>query len=142
MAAGRGGLGGSRSDEHPGGGAEQRQARVAQEAATSEPDLRELLVVETLLQIEGLLEIQPLLDAYRHTRLAPFARFFFRANPFRTAMMPPPEAPRILQTSDSRILDSNQTRARAPLEDPGPVGFQCSLNPRCRPLPGSGAPLR
>jgi hypothetical protein len=45
MAAGRGGMGRVSWDEHPGGEAEQRQARVAQKAATPEPDLRELLVV-------------------------------------------------------------------------------------------------
>ena len=46
VAAGRwDGIGRVSWDEHPGGEAEERQARVAQKAATPEPDLRELLVV-------------------------------------------------------------------------------------------------
>ena len=69
-------MGGLGWDQYPGGNAEQRQARVAQKAATSEPDLRELFVAETLLKIETLLESDPLLEAYRHARLPPFARFF------------------------------------------------------------------
>jgi hypothetical protein len=72
MAAGRSSLGiFGRCGEHPGGEAEQRQARVAQEAAAPEPNLREVLVVETLLEICQLVEI------HRHTQLPPFDRFLF-----------------------------------------------------------------
>jgi hypothetical protein len=52
-------------NEHPGCEAEQRQTRIAQKAATSEADLRELLLVETPLKVH------PLLEANRHTRLPP-----------------------------------------------------------------------
>ena len=56
-------------DEHPGCEAEQRQTRIAQKAATSEADFRELLLVEIPL------EIHPLIEANRHTRLPPLDRF-------------------------------------------------------------------
>jgi hypothetical protein len=56
----------------PGGEAEQRQAHVAQEAAAPEPDLRELLLVETLL------EIHQVPNVFGHTRLPPLDRSFFR----------------------------------------------------------------
>jgi len=56
-------------DEHPGCETEQRQTRIAQKAATSEADLRELLLVETPL------EVHPLIEANRHTRLPPLDRF-------------------------------------------------------------------
>ena len=59
-------------DQQPGGGAEERQARVAQEAAAPEPDVHELLVAETRL------EIRQLPTVHWHTRLPPLDGFFFR----------------------------------------------------------------
>ena len=58
--------------EQPGGGAEERQARVTQEAAAPEPDGDEVLVAETLL------EIRQLPIVHGHTRLPPLDCFFFR----------------------------------------------------------------
>ncbi len=59
-------------DEQASGGAEERQARVAQETAAPEPDVHEVLVAETLLEIHYLPEV------HRHTRLPPFDCFLFR----------------------------------------------------------------
>src|SRR5215211_5078890 len=58
-----------RRREHPGGEAEQRKTRVAQEAAASESYLRELFVVDRCFEFSHLGLVQ------RHTRLPPFDSF-------------------------------------------------------------------
>ncbi len=55
----------------PGGETEQRQARVAQEAATPEPDLGQLLLAETRLYIHQTPEV------FGHPGLPPLDRLFF-----------------------------------------------------------------
>lgn len=73
IAAGRSGLGFlGRRGEHPGGEPEQRQAGLTQEAAAPEPDIREVLLTETLL------EIRQLPIVHRHTNSPPFNLFLFR----------------------------------------------------------------
>jgi hypothetical protein len=72
-AAGRPGPGIlDRRGEHPGGEAEQRQPRIAQETAAPEPDLREVFIAETLLEIRQLSVVQ------WRARLPPFDLVFFR----------------------------------------------------------------
>ena len=58
--------------EHPGGESEQREARVAQEVATPEPNLRELFVIDRCLEFRNLGSVQ------RHARLSPFDCTLFR----------------------------------------------------------------
>jgi hypothetical protein len=72
VATRRGGLGILLYREHPGGEAEQRKTRVAQEAAAAEPDLRELFVVDLRLEFGYSGFVQ------RHARLPPVGRFLFR----------------------------------------------------------------
>ena len=72
VAAGRSGLCYLGRGDHPGGEAEQRQSRFAQEAAAPEPDLREVLLAETLL------EIRQLPMVHGHTNLPPLDLFLFR----------------------------------------------------------------
>lgn len=73
VATGRSGLGLlGPYREHSGGQAEKREARVAQEAAAPEPNLRELFVVDLGLEFGQLGLVQ------RHTLLPPFDRFLLR----------------------------------------------------------------
>ena len=73
VAAGWGGLGFlGRQADRSGGDAEQNEASLAQEAAASEPYLREVLLVETLLQIRQLPIVR------WHTNSPPFDLFLFR----------------------------------------------------------------
>ena len=65
------GFGLTRRGDQPGGEAEQRQARVTQEAAAPEPDLGQLLLAEIRLYIHQTPEV------IGHPGLSPLDRFFF-----------------------------------------------------------------